>query len=116
VSGGTWNSHLFAQVSHVPVIVPLAEHVPGAAEQPTLSGWLCLVGFLLLFPTWYVASCVWWPFARCWLCDGSGRRTPRRTSRVFRNCWWCKGSGRRLRLGRRAWNAVQRRRKAADRG
>lgn len=57
----------------------------------------------------YAGVCAWMPFAYCWLCEGSGQRT-RKDGRVFARCSLCRGSGRRLRIGRRIYNAVQRRR------
>lgn len=60
----------------------------------------------------YAGSCWMFPFARCrWRrCEG-GRRY-RSDQKVWRDCRWCKGAGRRLRIGRRIFNAIQRRRRA----
>lgn len=62
----------------------------------------------------YAVSCAWWPFAKCWCCDGAGKHS-RKDGKVHRLCRWCKGSGRRLRVGRRMWNAVRRRQREGAR-
>jgi hypothetical protein len=74
---------------------------------------ICAAVSLLLLAA-YPASCWWFPFARCRLCDGTGRRHSESQRRNFRPCWWCKGTGRRLRWGRRLFNALQRRRREAQ--
>lgn len=74
--------------------------------------WLLAGVGLLVWALVYAVSCWLWPFAHCPRCGGSGKRS-RDDGRVFRLCRRCSGSGRRLRLGRRGWNAMQSRRKAA---
>jgi hypothetical protein len=60
----------------------------------------------------YAGSCWWFPFGRCICCGGKGAHY-RKDGKVFRTCkWWCKGSGKRIRLGRRVYNAVERKVKA----
>ncbi|MBP2370683.1 hypothetical protein [Pseudonocardia parietis] len=47
----------------------------------------------------YVAACVWWPYAACRRCSGTGkRRSP--SGRAWRPCGRCDGTGRRVRAGR----------------
>jgi len=75
-------------------------------------GYLILAGVAVFVPLGYAGSCWLWPFAWCRLCSGTGR-SARKDGRVFRLCWWCKGSGRRLRIGRRIWNYLTDRRRAA---
>lgn len=47
----------------------------------------------------YAAECWLRPFARCWVCSGSGHGPS-----LHRPCRWCRGHRVRLRLGRRAFN------------
>lgn len=79
-------------------------------EPDTPWGWL--VALLALATLVYAASCTWWPFAKCWCCEGSGRHS-RKDRKVFRPCRWCRGSGRRLRLGRRTYNFIRKRQRDA---
>ena len=68
--------------------------------------WLALAIATVI--VWYAGSCLFWPYARCRWCQGSGKKGPG-TRKVFRPCWWCAGSGRRLRIGRRLYNWWHRR-------
>lgn len=77
-----------------------------ATPLPAL-GWLVLVGLAVLAAAVYAASCWWWPFARCWRCEGAGKFS-RSDGRVWRPCRWCSGTGRRLRIGRWAYNYFRR--------
>lgn len=52
----------------------------------------------------YMAACAWWPFAACYGCRGSGRKSSP-SGKAWRRCRRCRGSGERLRVGRRMWNA-----------
>jgi hypothetical protein len=55
----------------------------------------------------YVAACMFWPFAACTRCTGSGkRRSP--SGKAWRPCRRCKGSGSRLRFGRKVGNYLAR--------
>jgi hypothetical protein len=69
-------------------------------------------GTLWLLVAVYAVSCWVWPFARCWICEGTGKRA-RADGRVWRPCRWCRGTGRRLRIGRRLHNAATRVRRRA---
>lgn len=55
----------------------------------------------------YAGLCWLRPFRRCLACSGTAVR-----GRRGRPCWWCGGAGQRLRLGRRAFNALARRRRS----
>jgi hypothetical protein len=55
----------------------------------------------------YAAACRWWPYSRCWACDGSGKRTSP-GGKHWRPCRRCGGSGTRIRLGRRLFTAGRR--------
>lgn len=74
---------------------------------------LAAIAAVLVVGAMYAASCAWWPLAKCWRCEGSGKRA-RRDGKVWRSCRWCRGTGRRLRVGRWAWNRVSRLRKQAE--
>jgi hypothetical protein len=78
------------------------------------AGWLLLVGVGVLAAAVYATSCWLWPFRHCRRCDGLGR-IHRDDRAVFRLCRRCHGTGRRLRLGRRAFNHLARRRRDATR-
>lgn len=82
-----------------------AGHVPG---------WLVATLTVIVAVGVYVLSCWWWPFARCWCCDGKAHHSPKDNSRISRPCRWCRGTGKRLRLGRRVWNRFAKIRKAAN--
>lgn len=79
-----------------------------------MRGTLTAIGFALALALVYAGSCWLWPFARCGVCSGNGRRS-REDGRVFRLCWWCKGTGRRQRIGRRVWNRARALRRDATR-
>jgi hypothetical protein len=79
-------------------------------DHPVPWGWLLLA--LVVWTGWYLASCAWFPFARCWSCDGAGRKS-RKDGKVWRNCRRCRASGKRLRVGRRVWNRFANVRKEA---
>lgn len=68
---------------------------------PPGTGYVVLL--LLAGVLWYLASCAWWPFARCLSCKGTGRHS-RKDRKVWRICRRCGGNGRRLRIGRRIFN------------
>ncbi len=74
-------------------------------------GYLIAAGGAMLWTAVYVGSCWLWPFTHCARC--SGGKISRDDGRVFRLCRRCSGSGRRLRVGRRVWNWVADRRRAA---
>lgn len=96
------------------VIEALAEGLAldpeGASRAP---GWGTLAGVLAVAAVVYAASCWWWPFAKCPKCKGLGR-VFRKDGKVFRFCPRCAGTGRRLRIGRRLYNIVHRRRREAS--
>jgi hypothetical protein len=112
---------LFAQVKAGSggVAVPLPRSVPlpaaaGPAGHQFLGGWPYPIGIAAVLGLIYVVECWWFPFGRCWCCSGAGRHS-RKDGRVWRDCRVCRGSGKRMRLGRRLFNAIQRRRREADR-
>lgn len=74
---------------------------------------LVLAAIALVVALVYAVSCAWWPFRDCMVCDGRGAHRPSGNRRISRPCRWCRGAGKRLRLGRRAWNRLQRTRNAA---
>jgi hypothetical protein len=116
VKRGTRNKSLFSLLSAVPLAVPSAEPVPGAAEHsgPGLWGVLCVAVVVVGPPLWYALGCWHNPFRDCWWCKGAGWHRSSDDRRNSGPCWWCKGAGKRLRHGRRLYNAIQRRRKAAQ--
>ncbi len=73
--------------------------------------WVFLAAAALLAVLVYAGSCWLWPFTHCARC--SGGKVSRDDGRVFRMCRRCSGSGRRLRVGRRVWNWIADRRRAA---
>ncbi len=81
-----------------------------AGGLPPGSGSVALV--VLAATLVYAVSCTWWPFRRCWVCKGTGRRS-RKDGKVFRPCRWCRGTSRRLRIGRRVFNAIRARQRDA---
>jgi hypothetical protein len=103
--GATRYLRKFSQVKQVAAPGSVAATLFAAATPSghRFPGYLILIGLVVIVPAGYVASCWWWPFARCWRCDGTGRFA-RKDGRVWRNCRRCKGSGRRLRIGRWLWN------------
>lgn len=74
-------------------------------DQTQLS--LYAAGVVAVAAAGYALSCWVWPFARCWACEGTARRS-RADGKVWRPCRWCRGTGRRLRVGRRLYNAATR--------
>ena len=66
---------------------------------------------LILVTLCYLVTCGVWPFKPCRTCKGTGRFRSALLGAV-RLCRRCKGTGLRLRLGRRAWNAATRLRRA----
>lgn len=79
-----------------------------ATATADVPGWLTLAGLaLVLAALVYAASCIVFPFGRCWCCSGDGKHH-RKDRKVHRRCRWCKGTGARLRIGRRMWNAARR--------
>lgn len=81
--------------------VHAATAIAGDGGLPPGTAYVVLL--LLCWFGWYLASCAWWPFARCLSCKGTGRHS-RKDRKVWRNCRRCTGTGRRLRLGRRIFN------------
>ena len=61
----------------------------------------------------YYVECAVWPFGPCQRCKGQGRRVSP-AGKHFGFCRRCGGSGKGLRVGRRVWNFVQRRRQAGQ--
>jgi hypothetical protein len=59
----------------------------------------------------YLGACALFPFKRCRACKGRGHHQSR-LLRGYRPCRSCDGNGMRLRVGRKAWNAVTRNRRA----
>lgn len=59
----------------------------------------------LLWAAGYVLACAVWPFTSHGHCNGTGKmRSP--SGRAWRPCRGCGGSGTKLRIGRRAWGAL----------
>lgn len=72
--------------------------------------WLLLALGAVLY---YATSCLFWPYAKCWRCQGNAQR----------RAWWgggfglcgtCDGTGRRLKFGRWIFNYINRKRKDAS--
>jgi hypothetical protein len=99
----------------LPASVPLPAAGAVQAGHQVLGGWLYPISIALVLALIYVVECWWFPFGRCWCCSGTGRH-PRKDGRVWRDCRLCRGSAKRLRVGRRIYNAIQRRRREADHG
>jgi hypothetical protein len=85
-----------------------------ATNTDPAVGWLLLAAAGLLAALVYAASCWLWPYTHCRRCHGLGHIS-RDDHKVFRLCRRCHGTGRRLRLGRRAFNHLARRRRDAAR-
>lgn len=64
----------------------------------------------LCYAGYYAAKCWMLPYDVCRKCDGRGRMHRQLWSRP---CWWCDTDGIRLRWGRRAYNALVKRHRAA---
>lgn len=76
-----------------------------AAALPHLTprGWVALVLAALAWIVWYLLACAFYPFARCLVCKGTGRKYQSEKRKTWRDCRWCKGRGRRRRVGRAVW-------------
>ena len=73
-----------------------------------------LTPIIILLTLGYGLACWAYPFRICRACRGSGRRMSI-TGRSFRPCRSCGGTGGVLRLGRRLYNEIQRRRREGSR-
>lgn len=78
-----------------------------------MPGWLIVTLGTIGAGLWYMGHCVLRPYAACRRCDGAGRFRSW-TGRSWRRCRRCHGSGERIRLGRRVWDTIQRRRNGRD--
>lgn len=68
-------------------------------------GWSVLAGAGVILL--YLWQCIFWPYAFCTWCRGSGKWYRNEHRKHFRECWWCNGRGRRLRIIRRLWNRTR---------
>lgn len=78
-----------------------------------MSGSLCgaLIGVGL--PLYYLTSCIFWPYTRCWRCRGDARHTAW-WGGGFQLCGVCSGTGRRLKFGRWIYNFIRGKQKGAS--
>lgn len=78
-----------------------------ASGGSDLAGLGVVIVAALVVAAGYAASCVLWPFAGCWHCDGTGQhRSP--TGRAWRPCRRCRGTGARVRAGRQLVTVIRR--------
>jgi hypothetical protein len=71
-----------------------------------MVGWM--VAAAVVAGLWYALHCWWWPFAACRKCKGGGRFRSG-SGRSWRRCRKCGGTGERVRLGRRFWTWLSKR-------
>lgn len=80
----------------------------------TLSSSAIVAGTLLVLAAAYYVECAVFPWGKCSRCKDSPGRLMSPDGKHWRACRRCKGTGKRLRVGRRVWNFVQRRRQAGQ--
>jgi len=64
---------------------------------------LAVIGIVVGLPLYYATGCVFWPYAKCWRCRGTARRSAL-WGGGFQLCGTCGATGRRLKLGRAIYN------------
>lgn len=75
-----------------------------------MRGYLIIAGLSVAAAGWYVIHCAWFPYASCLWCRGKARIRSS-SGRSWRRCRACKGNGERVRLGRRVYDWIVRRRR-----
>ncbi|MGH3985690.1 MAG: hypothetical protein ACRDTZ_00025 [Pseudonocardiaceae bacterium] len=79
------------------------------ATTATTTDWTPVVVAGLLFAVGYGFACWFWPWTSCRRCEGAGRfRSP--SGKNWRRCPKCKGKSSKVRLGRRIFDAVTKKR------
>lgn len=77
-----------------------------------MSGTLCGVLIAGGLPLYYLSSCAFWPYSKCWRCKGDAKHKAM-WGGGFRLCGWCSGTGRRLKVGRWVFNYIRAKKKAS---
>lgn len=80
----------------------------------TLKSSAIVAATLLGLAVAYYVECAVFPWGKCSRCEGTPGRKVSPDGVHWRPCRRCKGTGKRLRVGRRVWNFIQRRREAGQ--
>jgi hypothetical protein len=77
-----------------------------AATLHTLAQAATVALIVTVSVTFYLLTCLIWPFGKCRRCKGEGKfKSP--LGKAYRHCGKCQGSGLRVRLGRHVINHIR---------